>query len=110
MRMSEAWHEALSEDAVAMANAIVTAMLDDPDGTAAYHLIRTIAAELTRDLPPELVAVLDPRCTRPAVIIEYMAEMVVDVIRAAERRGLPINRDALASPYLMLVDLEDPDS
>jgi hypothetical protein len=102
------WH-ALDEDAIAMANAIVTAMLDDSDGTSAYALIRSIIPELVRDLPDdmdELIQVLGHRCVRPAAMIEHMARMVADVVRACERAGLPIDRGVFASPYGALLDLE----
>jgi hypothetical protein len=103
----------MADDAVALANSIVTAMLDDEDGRAARNLISSIMADMTRDLGgdslDEAIAELGVRGYRVLLIVEVMASMVVQVIHGAERAGISINLDALASPYDVMSELDDLD-
>lgn len=55
----------------------------------------------------EAVQELDLRCCRVAVMGEVMARMVVQVIRGAERAGVTVNLDALASPYDVMTEFDD---
>jgi hypothetical protein len=114
--VSEPWlspegHDAITADAVALADAIVTARLRDPDSPAARNLIGSIIGDLTRDLDSEsveeIITELGLRSARTLVIVDVMANMVVQIIQAAERAGITVNIDSLASPYDVMTGLDD---
>jgi hypothetical protein len=114
--MTDSWlspeeHDAMSADAVALANSIVSAMLKDPEGPAARDLIGSMIGDMTRDLVGETIEEaaeeLGIRLTRSCVVVEAMATMVVQVIRGAERAGITVNLDALASPYDVMSELDE---
>ena len=105
--------DALSADAIAMVSAIVTAMLRDPDGETVTRLIGSVHLDVTRDLPDsaeDVVAVLAERCVRPAILVQAMAMMVCQIIQGAERAGITVHLDLLASPYDVLTELDDLES
>ena len=108
----EEYHDAMSADAVALTNSIVTAMHRDPDGPKVRDLIASIFSDLTRGFDGNTIheqeAELEHRCLRVTVMVEVMAKIVVQIIRAAEQAGVTVHLEALSSPYDVLTDLEEP--
>lgn len=102
----------IAPDAIELAKALMRTALEDPDDKSGRlsRLLASLREDLMRELPEdreELLDELEVRAARVQIVVGVMLQtVVVGVLRVAEGRGLPINRDILASAYDVAVDLE----
>ena len=99
-------------DAEAFTALLVKSMLRDAPGEispGSAALLNSIGDELRRDLPDtpeELVATVLDRLRRPTVIVGLMADIVVKVIRSAERNGITVHLHTVNASYDVLLELD----
>lgn len=99
-------------DAEAFTALLVKSMLRDAPGEispGSVALLNSIGDELRRDLPDtpeELVATVLDRLRRPTVIVGLMADIVVKVIRSAERNGITVHLHTVNASYDVLLELD----
>lgn len=106
--MTDAEIEAVEQDALELAKALIAAALDNDDD-ALGELLGSVRTDLLHglDLPEDLRTELERRSIRIQILVGAMVVTVaLGLIEAARRAGQDVNVEALASVYSIAVALD----